>query len=53
MRAEPAAHFLIERLMEWAVSRVAVDPGDGINGITAALCKGGDEGASRRAAPAA
>ena len=39
--AETVADFLIERLMEWGVSRIYGYPGDGINGITAALRKGG------------
>lgn len=34
--------FLIERLREWGVRRVYGYPGDGINGITAALRKAGD-----------
>jgi pyruvate dehydrogenase (quinone) len=41
MMAETVADFLIERLMEWGVSRIYGYPGDGINGITAALRKGG------------
>ena len=41
MMAETVADFLVERLMEWGVSRIYGYPGDGINGITAALRKGG------------
>jgi hypothetical protein len=51
--ADTLAAFVIERLMEWGVFRIYSHPRDGINGITAAQCKGGDEGAPRRAAPAA
>ena len=39
--AETVADFLVERLMEWGVSRIYGYPGDGINGITAALRRGG------------
>jgi pyruvate dehydrogenase (quinone) len=41
MMAETVADFLIERLMEWGVSRIYGYPGDGINGITSALRRGG------------
>src|SRR5215212_11409685 len=41
MMAETVADFLIERLMEWGVSRIYGYPGDGINGITTALRRGG------------
>src|SRR4051812_11556922 len=34
--------FVIARLREWAVSRIYGYPGDGINGLTAALRKSGD-----------
>jgi pyruvate dehydrogenase (quinone) len=51
--ADTVVAFVIEHLMEWGVSRIYGYPGDGINGITAALCKGGDEDAPRRAAPPA
>jgi pyruvate dehydrogenase (quinone) len=36
--ADKVAAFVIERLMEWGVFRIYSYPGDGINGITAALC---------------
>jgi pyruvate dehydrogenase (quinone) len=39
--AETVADFLIERLEEWGVSRIYGYPGDGINGITTALRRGG------------
>jgi pyruvate dehydrogenase (quinone) len=39
MMAETVADFLVERLMEWGVSRIYGYPGDGINGITAALLR--------------
>jgi pyruvate dehydrogenase (quinone) len=42
MMAETVADFHIERRMEWGVSRIYGYPGDGMNGITAALRKGGD-----------
>ena len=51
--ADTVAAIVIERLMEWGVFRIYNHPRDGVNGITATLCKGGDEGATRRAAPAA
>jgi hypothetical protein len=51
--ADKVVAFVIEHLMEWGVSRIYGYPGNGINGITAALCKGGDEDCPRRAAPAA
>jgi pyruvate dehydrogenase (quinone) len=41
MAEKTVADFLIERLMEWGVCRIYGHPGDGINGITAALRKGG------------
>ena len=36
--ADTVAAFVIERLMEWGVFQIYSYPGDGINGITAALC---------------
>jgi pyruvate dehydrogenase (quinone) len=51
--ADAVADFLIERLVEWGISRIYGYPGDVKKGITAALCKNKDEGAHRRAAPAA
>ena len=51
--ADKVVAFVIEHLMEWGVFRICGYPGDGINGITVALCKGGDEDTLRRAAPAA
>jgi pyruvate dehydrogenase (quinone) len=41
MTAETVADFIVERLTEWGVARIYGYPGDGINGITAALRKGG------------
>ena len=35
--------FLIERLMQWGVTRIYGYPGDGISGITTALRKLGDK----------
>ena len=32
--------FILERLAEWGVERVYGYPGDGINGVTAALARG-------------
>lgn len=40
--ADTVADFLIERLKEWGISRIYGYPGDGINGITAALRRAGD-----------
>jgi hypothetical protein len=51
--ADTLAAFVIERVMEWGVFQVYSHQGGGINGITAAQCKGGDEGPPRRAVPAA
>ncbi|HZB09047.1 MAG TPA: hypothetical protein VE525_08050 [Rubrobacter sp.] len=51
--ADTVVAFVIEHLMEWGVFRICGYPGDCINEITAALCKGGDEDDPRRAAPAA
>jgi len=51
--ADTLAAIVIERLMEWGVFRFYRHPGGGINGTTAAQCKGGDDGAPRGAAPAA
>lgn len=39
--ARTVADFLVERLMEWGVTRIYGYPGDGINGITTALRRGG------------
>lgn len=39
--ASTVADFLIERLEQWGVSRIYGYPGDGINGITTALRRGG------------
>ena len=39
--AESVADFLVERLTEWGISRMYGYPGDGINGISAALRRGG------------
>jgi hypothetical protein len=36
--ADTVAAFVIERLMEWANSRIYSYPGDGIDSTTAALC---------------
>jgi rhodanese-related sulfurtransferase len=51
MMAETIADFLIERLIEWGVARITVDPGDGINGITAALLRHEGPTISRRCGP--
>jgi pyruvate dehydrogenase (quinone) len=48
--ADTIVAFVIEHLMQWGVSRIYGYPGDGINGIPAVLCEGGDEDAPRRAA---
>ncbi len=52
MMAETIADFLIERLIEWGVARNYGYPGDGINGITAALLRheGPNDFATLRAA---
>jgi hypothetical protein len=36
--ADTVAAFVIERLMEWGVFQIYRDPGEDLNGITAALC---------------
>jgi hypothetical protein len=51
--ADTVAIFVIECLMEWGAFRIYSQQGGGINGITAALCKDGDEGAPRPATLAA
>jgi hypothetical protein len=51
MMAETIADFLIERLIEWGVARNYGFPGDGINGITAALLQHEGRTISRRCGP--
>jgi hypothetical protein len=51
MMAETIADFLIERLIEWGVARNYGYPGDGINGITAALLQPEGRTISRRCGP--
>ncbi|HEX4124585.1 MAG TPA: thiamine pyrophosphate-requiring protein [Tepidisphaeraceae bacterium] len=40
--AETVGDFLVKRLQAWGIERIYGYPGDGINGITAALRKAGD-----------
>jgi hypothetical protein len=47
MMAETIPDFLIERLIEWGVAWIYGYPGDGINGITAALLRPEDPTISR------
>src|SRR3712207_1459751 len=51
MMAETIADFLIERFIEWGVAWIYGYPGDGINGITAALLRPEDPTISRRCGP--
>src|SRR5579884_3445276 len=41
--AETVSDFIVRRLREWGVNRIYGYPGDGINGVMAALRKGGDQ----------
>src|SRR5712671_5491486 len=41
--AYTTSDFLVERLLEWGVTRIYGYPGDGIGGITAAMRKAGDQ----------
>jgi pyruvate dehydrogenase (quinone) len=43
MMAETGADFPVEPLIEWWVARIYGYPGDGINGITTALRRGGHD----------
>src|SRR3954462_2652875 len=41
--ADTVGDFLVKRLQEWGISRIYGYPGDGINGIMAALRQAGDK----------
>src|SRR5438270_10397518 len=41
--AQTVSDFIVERLTEWGINRIYGYPGDGINGLMAALRKAGDE----------
>jgi hypothetical protein len=41
--AETVSDFIVSRLREWSVARIYGYPGDGINGLMAALRKAGDQ----------
>src|SRR3954453_5203718 len=41
--ADTVGDYLVERLCEWGISRIYGYPGDGINGIMAALRQAGDK----------
>ena len=41
--ADTVSDFIVKRLKEWNIGRIYGYPGDGINGITVALRKAGDE----------
>ena len=40
--AETVSDFIVARLIEWGIGRIYGYPGDGINGVMAALRKAGD-----------
>src|SRR2546421_1828754 len=41
--SETVGDFIVHRLSEWGINRIYGYPGDGINGLTAALRKAGDQ----------
>src|SRR5438270_3470087 len=41
--AETVSDFIVHRLKEWGINRIYGYPGDGINGVMAALRKAGDK----------
>jgi pyruvate dehydrogenase (quinone) len=41
--SETVADYILKRLKEWSVERIYGFPGDGINGLMAALERSGDK----------
>ena len=40
--ADTVSDFIVQRLKDWGINRIYGYPGDGINGLMAALRKAGD-----------